>query len=297
MIKVDVLTVGHACYDLVFALDHHPGNDEKTFADEFEQCGGGPAANAAVVISRLGYLSAFCGYLGKDVYGDLHLQEFKEEGVDTSCLVRGKNPTPLAAVMVEPNTRAVVNSSGNRILLQPDQINLSRCFPKVILFDGHEPDISEKVIKFARSSHITTVLDAGSVHPGTEYLMDKVDYLVTSQIFAEVYTGGKNPDYILEKLSKSCKNVVITLGNQGLIWMRDEERGELPAFKVNAIDTTGAGDAFHGAFAAGLAADMKWDELLKFSSAVAALTCTKLGARHALPTIKEVKKFLKKISY
>ncbi len=293
MIKVDILTVGHACYDLVFALDHHPGVDEKTFADEFEQCGGGPAANAAVAIARLGYSSAFCGYLGNDVYGDLHLQEFKTEGVDTSCLVRGNNPTPLAAVMVEPNTRAVVNSSGNRELLQPKQINLSRCFPKVILFDGLEPDISEKVIDLARSSHITTVLDAGSVHPGTLYLMDKVDYLVTSQVFAEVYTNDKNPDYVLEKLSQSCKNVVVTLGDSGLIWIKDEQRGELPAFKVDAIDTTGAGDAFHGAFAAGVASKMKWEELLKFSSAVAALTCTKLGARHALPTIREVKTFLR----
>ncbi len=297
MIKVDVLSVGHACYDLVFALDHHPDADEKTFANEFEQCGGGPAANAAVAVARLGHASAFCGYLGNDVYGDLHLQELKTEGVDTSCLVRGKNPTPLAAVMVEPDTRAVVNSSGNRELLQSAQINLSRCFPKVILLDGLEPDISEKVIDLARSAHIPTVLDAGSLHAGTQYLMDKVDYLVASQVFAEGYTGGKDPDYILEKLSESCSHVIVTLGRRGLVWMKQGEKGALPAFDVKSVDTTGAGDAFHGAFAAGLSVKMAWDELLRFSSAVAALTCTRLGARHSLPTIREVKKFLRTVTY
>jgi sulfofructose kinase len=137
---VDVLCVGHACYDLVFGVDHHPDADEKAFAGNFTSCGGGPAANAAVTVSRLGLKSAFAGYLGSDFFGRQHLEEFSLEKVNTDLIVRGDSPTPLSAILVKPDgRRTVVNYKGATAPLDAASIDFSECRTQVILFDGHEP--------------------------------------------------------------------------------------------------------------------------------------------------------------
>ncbi len=295
IIEPDVLTVGHACHDLVYVLDHHPTDDEKYFAEDYIQCGGGPAANAAVAASRLGFDVGFCGYLGRDVFGELHQQEFVEDKVRTDWIVHGESPTAISSILVKPDgTRTVINSSGGRKFIQPDQIDLSNCRPKVILMDGHEPDLSANILKFAKEHNIPTILDAGSLHPGTGSLWDKVNYLVASRRFAEEASGEKDPDMALKKLSQSVQVVVITLGDKGLVWSRDGETGSLGAYSVQTMDGTGAGDAFHGVFAAGLTAKMEWHDLLQYASGAAALACTRLGARIAIPNKKELDTFLSK---
>ena len=111
MIELDVLCVGHACWDLAFRVSHHPAVDEKMFAEAFVSCGGGPAANAAVAAARLGCKTGFAGVLGNDAWGDMHVREFVHEGIYLDLLKLGTDPTPLAAVLVKPEgTRAVVNS-------------------------------------------------------------------------------------------------------------------------------------------------------------------------------------------
>jgi len=92
-------------------------------------------------------------------------------------------------------------------------------------------------------------------------------------------------------LAAIAPNVVVTLGERGLVWQRGSERGQMDAFVVDTVDTTGAGDAFHGAFTAGLAAGMEWESLLRFASAVGALCCTKQGGRVGIPTLNEVNAF------
>jgi len=282
-INVDVLCVGHASYDLIFAVPHHPNADEKIFADSLLACGGGPAANAAVTVARLGYQAAFAGYLGRDLYGDKHYQELVEEGVDTQLLVRGAAPTPLSTIIVKPDgKRALINYKGDTKALPAEAIDFSLIKPKVILFDGHEPHISLPLAEQARKQNIPTVLDAGSLHDGTRALMAKVDYLVCSEKFACQLAGDENA--ALNQMAKIAPVVVITLGEKGLIWQRGNQRGAMPAYPITAIDTTGAGDAFHGAFAAAVAAEMDWLEILRYASAAGAFCCTQIGARLGLPT-------------
>ena len=183
----DVLCVGHASYDLVFSVPHHPTSDEKIFADAFLACGGGPAANAAVTVARLGLRSAFAGYLGVDMYGECHLGELTHEGVDTRWLARGSNPTPLSVVLVKPDgARALVNYKGGTQALLEEGIDFSGICPKVVLFDGHEPQLSIPLAEQARAEGIPLVLDAGSLHKGTQELMGRVDYLVASEKFAGI---------------------------------------------------------------------------------------------------------------
>ncbi len=285
-INIDVLCVGYACYDLVFSVATHPAADEKIVANEFINCGGGPAANAAVAISRLGFKTAFSGYLGLDLYGEKHYQELLENGVNTDFIVRGESPTPLSTVLVKPNgNRALINYKGNTKALPAAAVDFSAVKPKAMLFDGHEPYLSMALASQAREAGIPTVLDAGSVHDGTMALIGEVDYMVCSEKFAHQFTG--DIEKTLARLSRVAPAVVITLGDKGLIWQRGKRRGESPAFPVDAIDTTGAGDAFHGAFAAALAAEMEWHNILRYASAAGALCCTKIGARTGLPSQAE----------
>ncbi|MBN1407004.1 MAG: hypothetical protein JW956_04410 [Calditrichaceae bacterium] len=296
MYKIDVLCVGVTSYDFYFMVDHHPEPDEKTIADSFLSCGGGPAANAAVTIAKMGLSVAFAGDLGNDAWGNLHVQELKQSGVLTDWIFRGDNPTPISAVFVKPDgKRSLVNYRKNNAALKTDSIDLSNIKPKVILFDGHEPAISMDLLKRANSENIITVLDAGSVNQGTSNLYDKVDYLVCSEKFAEEITGLNEIDNALEKLSKLNQNVVITLGEMGLIWKTKKSKGRLPSCQVNAIDTTGAGDVFHGAFAGCLAMRYGWKDVLEYSNAAAALSCTKSGGRTSIPDKDEIKTFLTNI--
>lgn len=287
---LDVLCVGHASYDLVFSVPHHPGADEKIVADDLLGCGGGPAANAAVTVAKLGGKAGFCGYLGNDVYGDSHLRELHDHGVDTHWVVRGASPTPLSSVLVKPNgQRALINYKGQTSALPATAIDFEDLEAKVLLFDGHEPHISLRLLN--QLTHpVPTVLDAGSLHDGTLALMDKVEYLVCSEKFAVQYAGDENQ--ALSKLAQVAPVVVITLGERGLIWQRGQEQGSLSAPPIVAIDTTGAGDAFHGAFAAGLAKGLSWIELLRYASVAGALCCSRMGARPGLPSLSEHQKLL-----
>jgi sulfofructose kinase len=291
---IDVLCVGTASYDFVFSVDQHPGPDEKISASALIHCGGGPAANASVMVARMGLKSAFAGYLGSDLFGWNHLEELRSAGVNTELVVRGEHPTPVSGVIVKPSgERSVVNYRSAESILPRDISLLTDIHPRVILFDGHEPELSAAIMNQARDLGITTVLDAGSLNRGTSELFDKVDYLVCSERFAYEYSRASSPEGAMEKLTLRVRSVVITLGKNGLIWKNSCGEGRFPAFEVDAQDTTGAGDAFHGAFAGCLAKNMGWNETLIYSSAAAALCCTKLGARAGIPEGAEVEKFLR----
>lgn len=278
----DVLCVGHASYDLIFAVDHHPDQDEKMFADRLFGCGGGPAANSAVTAAKLGYSAAFAGYLGRDLYGDSHSQELRELGIDSRWLMRGDSPTPVSAILVKPDgKRALVNYKGSTSALPAHSIDFSGVSAKIVLFDGHEPHISLDLLASAGFRATPTLLDAGSLHVGTRALMDKVTYLVCSEKFALQVAGDTR--LALTQLAAIAPVAVVTLGERGLIWRRGAEIGAMPAPPVHAIDTTGAGDAFHGAFAAAIAAGLPWSEVLRYASVAGAICCTVMGARTGLP--------------
>ena len=290
---VDVLSVGYASYDLILSVDHHPGVDEKCFASALAECGGGPAANASVTVARLGGTSGFAGYLGDDLYGSRHLAELTTDGVRSDLVVRVPHPTPLSVILVKPGgSRTVVAYKSAGSLLREGDIDFSRCRAGVILFDGHESGVSLPLVEAARDSGIPTVLDASSVHEGTLALAEKVDYLVASEKFALGFSGEAEPGKALQVLSRTAPFALITMGERGLLWKSGDDEGAVPAFRVDAVDTTGAGDVFHGAFALGIARQWPMESILKYASAAAALCCTKTGARIGIPSGDEVERFL-----
>lgn len=288
---IDIACVGLSCYDLYFEVDHHPSHDEKVFSRSFLAAGGGPAANAAVAISRLGYKAAFVGQLSNDPFGRLQIEEFIAEGVDTRFVDKtGRSPS-ISSVIVKPDgSRSVISQKAER---QGNErsFSLEALDPSVLLFDGHQLDISQALL----DRQCPKILDAGSVHQGTLALMTEVDHLVCSEKFAREWSGSDDPGRSLDLLAELSPSVIITLGANGLIWRKGAERGRLSAFEVACVDSTGAGDAFHGAFAAGVFAGLAWEDLLYFASAVGALCCTQMGARKGLPRREEVVAFLQRL--
>ena len=298
-LTVDVLCLGIACYDLIFSVDRHIGPDEKMKASELTACGGGLAANAAMTVARLGSSVAFAGYLGPDMYGDQHLDELNAAGVNTELVARGEWPTSLSAIFVKPDgARALVNYGLGLDIPGGVEFHLERCRPRAVLVDGHYLEAAEPTVARARAAGIPTVLDGDTLHHGSKTLMEMVDFLVVSENFARQFSRQDDAAEALTQLSRCAPSTIITLGERGLFWRNREDArfgassGSYPAFKVVAEDTTGAGDAFHGAFAAGLSRGMAWEELLRFASAVGALCCTRKGARLGIPTGSEVAAFL-----
>ena len=275
---VDLLCVGIACYDLIFSVDRHPEPDEKITARDFMQCGGGTAANAAVAAARLGHQVAYAGYLGQDLYGQRHLDELEAEGIDTQLVVRGEAATSLSSIFVKPDgSRSIVNYQ-EEISLAPDALDLHAWQARAILVDGHYLSLARMALDWAQARSIPTVIDADRVHAGSVELAKRVDYLVASERFARDYTSETDPERAAVGLLSLAPHVVITLGERGLVWRNQQEGGRFPAFTVEAVDTTGAGDAFHGAFAAGVAAGYPWTHLLAYASATGAL-CTTPSSR------------------
>lgn len=287
--RLDVLCVGYACVDINFSARHHPGPDEKIRAGDMHICGGGPAANAAVAIGRLGGKAGFAGYLGHDAFGEAHLRELTVEGVAIETIIRGDSPTPVACVTIKPDgQRSIIDFSPPGTAVKEDAIILSKQTAKVLLIDGHQPLLSARLVDQARALGIPSILDAGSVHDGTLMLYNNVDYLITSEKFARDFTGEDDPRLALAAMDGAAPFVACTWGADGVYWQNEDGQHHMPAFDIDPVDTTGAGDAFHGAFALGLAEGMSPKENLRRASATAALTCLKAGARNALPERKKV---------
>lgn len=291
--SIDVLCVGYACVDINFAASHHPSADEKLRATAMHTCGGGPAANAAVTIARLEGSARFVGYLGKDAFGQSHLDELHAEGVDTEGLKLGEAPTPVAAVTIKPDgARSIVDYRSPQAISPEDAISLHTHPAKVLLIDGHQPLLSLKLVEEARALGIPSVLDAGSINDGTQLLFNKVDYLIASEKFAKQMSHEDDPRMALAALDGAAPVIAATWGADGIYWQDDNGQHHMSAFDIDSVDTTGAGDAFHGAFALGLAQGFNLHNNFRRACATGALTCLAKGARSALPTKARVNALL-----
>ncbi len=288
-VELDVLCVGHAAFDITMTVERHPGPDEKCGATAMLSSGGGPAANASVAIARLGGRSAFLGYLSTDPFGARHMEDLVRESVQVEWIVRGPHPSPISMILVKPDgSRTVVNHKAQTPPLNPEQLCQLSCRPKVVLLDGHEPDIAACILKHASEVGAKIVLDAGSVHRGTLELLPQASFVIASERFALDFAKVEDPVVGLKHLSRHTAWAAVTLGREGVAWCDGSTVRQLSAHPVRAVDTTGAGDVFHGAFALEIARGASVERALYFANAAAALACTRLGARAGAPLRSEV---------
>lgn len=309
-----IICAGLACFDQFFFTENGITPDFKEYAYEFLDSGGGPAGNAAYLLGSWGEEPAFAGRVGYDPYGKQIINEFKEVGVDTDLLLRLPDFTTVLSSIIVNNkngSRTIVTRKSKDDLFIPnldyfDEVNLIQS--NVILTDGHENSIAKVIIR--SNPNASVVLDAGKLKAELIELLPFTSHLVASEQFFKEYTGikpskkGYTDAQLIEGITKITPNlkiggkVFITLGEKGCVTLTEtNEIVHVPAFKVRAIDTTGAGDIFHGAFCFGLSRG--WDDLsiMAFSSAASALSVQKVGVRAAIPKLAEVFELAKKSKY
>ena len=297
---IDVLCIGHAAYDLSFFVDGYPQENSKCETGEsLEDCGG-PAANAAYLMSLWGMSSGFAGLVGDDVFGHRIRDQFTSVGTDISLLeLRPGHVTPLSMVTINKanGTRTIVNRKREGPALQMVPSLLAAMKPHVLLFDGHELDVS--LVALAAFPEAVSILDAGSWREGTAALASRVSYLAASERFALQATGLSNLDE--EAAQRECvaklraqfnTTTIVTLGERGLVFDDGAGFAPMPAFPADAVDTTAAGDIFHGALAFAIASNMDLRTALRFASMAASLSVRQRGGRSSIPAQAEVKRAL-----
>jgi sulfofructose kinase len=293
-----VIGVGLACLDYLLqvpALELVPSGCR---LQGFKQQGGGMVATAMVAVARLGGRAELWTVLGRDLCGDVIIEGLAAETVDLSQVIRwADQPSPFAFVLVDGQT-------GERVFLTSETgwgsgdvnldvtVDLNRIdAADALLVDGHWRPLALPALERARAMGVPICGDIGRIG-GNEDLLPLIDYLVVPRHAAEEIAGEAGPRALETLASFGAQMVVITLGAEGATYVAGEGRDLFPAFDVRAVDTTGAGDVFHGAFAYGVAQGWKPRQLVVFSSAVAALKCTQLGGRTGIPSLAQVHGFL-----
>jgi len=296
-----ILSIGHSAYDFTYLLEAFPTENLKyslnNGIETVMECGGGPAGNAAYLMGKWGAKVFYAGVIGDDPQGKAIEAEFQSVGVDLSYLQRnigGRTPFSVILANKENGSRTLFNRTLPYPPLQHEWDSALEW--GAILVDGMELEASLKALE--TYSELPSVLDAGSLDREAEILAAKVSHLVCSEVFAQQYTGQtldteasiERAFKQLEALNDNC--VVLTLGERGSVYRKEGNLTIVPAMTVNAIDTTGAGDIYHGAFTYGLAAGYDLETTIQISTIAAGLSVEKLGARVAIPAWSEVEEIL-----
>ncbi|MCP4268025.1 MAG: hypothetical protein GY777_21050 [Candidatus Brocadiaceae bacterium] len=295
--KHDVVGLGQCCIDYLGVVEQYPGINRKEEINDFTVQGGGPVATAMVTLSRLGAATTFIGKISDDYFGNLIQDGLTSESVNIDHLVveNGKR-SQFAFIVIEKKTgkRTVLWSRATVTPLKEDEINRNVISAaKVLHLDGLMLECSLEAAKCARDAGVKVVVDSGSRREDPLALVKFADYFIASEDFTSKYYNGNDPKVAAKELLKQgAKTVIVTMGEKGSICVSRENYFHQPAFKVNAVDTTGCGDVFHGAFIFGLLRGWDLNQTVRFASATAALKCREIGGRKAIPVLGDVEKFL-----
>ncbi len=295
---IELICLGHAALDHVYLVERFPSGAVKMRAHRAVEAGGGMAASASVAAARLGGAVAFWGRVGDDSAGATIRAELRREGVEVSGLLEcAGGVSSSSAILVDAaGDRIIVNHRGEGLAEAPDFLPLERVRQaRAVLVDVRWPQGSVALMARARADGVATVvdLDVGNAeHAGD--LLPLADHAVFSQPgLAEFSPDLPVEDGLRRARAMGAGIVGVTLGEHGYRWL--DHDGVLriqTGFAVEVVDTTGAGDAFHGAYALGVARGMSDSACARLASAAAALKCTHPGARAGLPRMDAVVAFL-----
>lgn len=290
-----VLGVGINATDTVIRLPRFPTLGGKVEAASAEIKAGGQVASAMVACQRWGLEARYVGKIGDDPTGQFQVEQMRREGVEAHWITAPNCLSQSAFILVDEPTgeRTVLWKREPGVALQPQDLKREWISgAQALLVDGHDTAAATQAARWAREDGIPVVADFDNRYSGVEVLLQYVDFPITSIDFPERLTGEKDLLKALPRIFSEfkCRLTGATIGRLGvLVW--DGGRFVLcPGFRVNAVDTTGAGDIFHGAFLYGLVRGWQVEEILEFSCAAAALNCEALGARGGIRPVEEIEK-------
>lgn len=283
--QYDVVGVGLNATDTMILIPHFPAYGGKVpFLDEI-MSPGGQVATAVVCCAKLGLRTKYIGTIGDDERGRIQWESLQGTGVNLDHVQRRENtPNQSAYILIDQTTgeRTVFWSRPDGLRLDPEEITPEQITcARLLHIDGHDTPAVAHAARIARQHGIPVTVDVDTIYKGFEHVLPNVDYLITSSEFPERWTGESDPCKALTLLQETygMRVAAMTLGAHGALARVEGKFCYSPAFVVNCLDTTGAGDVFHGAFCYSVVKGFSIGETLEFSNAMAALNCTALGAR------------------
>lgn len=294
-----VVGIGSALFDILMTADCFPKEDTKLQGrDTKVQCGG-PCATALVAMCKLGVQSEYMGTLGDDMYGSFILGEFRKYGVACDRVRRVQNTQSFHSFVLlnlSNTSRTCIWSKGTVPAPEPSDIDLETLKnAKYLHLDGHQLDTAIYAAQKAHEYGVKVSHDAGGTYPGIERLLPYDDVLIPSEEFSLKITQSADALEAAKKLDAQYhpETLIITQGSRGGFIWQDGRELRYPVYPVQAVDSNGAGDTFHGAFVAARIRGMDVYDAACFASATSALKCTRFGAQQGIPHFDEVLAFMK----
>ena len=289
------LCVGHSTYDTTLPMDRYPEENIKYRINRHIECGGGPASNGAYLLAKWGAEVTIASVVGDDYYGERVLDDFTKIGANTEYLRRFPNHDTSSSFIIanmSNGSRTIITSKKDPIRKLDCEVNVTDA--DVILIDGEHPETAKEVL--LKNPNAISVLDAGRLTDDRRELGKMVTYVVCSHDFAEDFTGKKTDirDFntlkeIYDELKEYFQtNIIITLEANGSFTVIDGEYKIIPSVKVKALDSTGAGDIFHGAFTYFIGMGYPLEEAIRLASITGAISVTRIGSRFSIPFLSEV---------
>jgi len=291
-----IVCVGITVLDRIWYLDDLPKEGGKYVAKDYTEVGGGPAATAAVAAAKLGAEVDFIGRVGDDDTGRRLLAELESLGVNTryTRVVKGARSSQSAVLVDASGERVIANYPSADLPMTADwlkEIDFSQW--DSVLADVRWHEGAKQAFTLARQQGVPTVLDADVTPQDIAELVALSDHAAFSAPGLKRLTRIDNPLDALKKAQTLTNGqVYVTQGREGCYWLEKGELCHQPGYAVEVVDTTGAGDVFHGALALSLAQQMPSSEAVRYASAVAALKCTKPGGRAGIPDCDQTRSFL-----
>jgi len=299
-----IVVVGSSNTDMVIKVKNLPKPGETVIGKEFYIAAGGKGANQAVAAARLGADVTFIAKVGKDMFGDRAIANFQESGINTDFVFRDeKNPSGVALIFVDEkgeNSIAVSPGSNANLVKENIKLAIDEIKKAVIMLIQLEIPIEtvEYAVNVAKQHNVKVILNPAPARKLSDQLLKRVDIITPNESEAEVLTGLKIVDDISAAkaaealIQKGVGNVVITLGERGAFLYTKSDNMLIPTKRVNAVDTTAAGDAFNGGLAFALGSGMSLKDAIHFANFVGAYSVTRKGAQPSMPNYDEVKRFM-----
>lgn len=296
--EFDVVGVGLNATDTVIVAPCFPAYGGKApFTREFYSPGG-QVATAMVTCARLGLRAKYIGTVGDDERGRIQMESLRASGIDIRDVEQRKNcPNQSAYIIVDESTgeRTILWNRPECLAIRPDAITPARIgCARLLHIDGHDTAAVERAASLAREHAIPVTVDVDTIYAGFDRVLPLADYLVASSEFPQRWTGIDDSFRALESIQEKSglRVAAMTLGAHGALALSEGRFAYSPGFAVNCIDTTGAGDVFHGAFCYAVLQQMPLADALEFSNAMAALNCTAFGARGRIATAEEARQLI-----
>lgn len=295
---VDVVGLGLNATDTAILVREFPALGSKERVVSVSRQAGGQVATALVTCQRLGLRTRYIGKVGDDDAGRFQLQSLRREGVDLRhTRVARRTPNQLAYIIVDQATgeRTVFWDRHPRLAVSPSELDCEAiCGARILHLDGCDVEAAIQAATAARRAGIPVVADLDTVYKQVEKLFPLIDYLIASANFLPAVTGEADPCRVLEYMAREYRIQApgMTLGRDGALVRWKARFHYSPGFVVETVDTTGAGDVFHGAFIYGLIRGWDMGRILDFSNAMAGLNCTALGARGGIRSQAEAESLI-----